>query len=491
MQAYPDSCIKYSPEDSNHYDLDHAIDKRYFGGSLNDCIMGAYGIPLVIERCVEEIRQHGMFTEGIFRRSGKMSKLKLMMDRFNHETEITFEEFDDIHLWSSLLKMYLRDLQEPLLTFALFEDVMRLADVSDSDEHLAIVQQLFKEPVFPGINLVSLYFLINFLGDVARESESNCMTIENIAIVVGPSLLWSRTEPANLFTVTKVNHFVQYLITHCKDIFHGRNLETIQAQEREASPNVHHAQGDLINGDYSQMGLEKSLKQVPVTTSNIKLLNMRESPGATGSSKGSKASLVKGYSEKGSNLSVDQILSRSGKKSWAEVREDSPATRRKAKQLKDALPGKPVEVSIKTPNDLLFRNVLRPGYKSVSDLPERKHRAKQANKKNEKKSGSKHKKGSNESLKEYSKYVNESIEKEKGEQDKDLNVYSTGDGVGGHHTFDIDWSASGDILLVQGDAAKGHSANGSDSSLGSTVGYTEFVSQKHRKLFNGRQSASK
>eukprot|EP01135_Chromosphaera_perkinsii_P003175 Nk52_evm64s236 gene=Nk52_evmTU64s236 len=452
-KVHPHSCIKYAPEDAEHYDLENALEKRQFGAALGDCRLGQMGMPVVVEVCVAVIKEHGLYTEGIFRRSAKHSRMKALMDKFNHGIIPTFEEFSDVHLWATVLKSFLRELREPLLTFNMFEDVVRLSDIHDSEEQMQIVRLLFKESAFPALNFMVLFFLIEFLHEVSKHSDINLMTMENLSIVVGPSLLWSKTEPANLYSISKVNRFVHYLINFRSEIFQG--------QQQAPVPKA-------ISNDQLLTHIKERRRSHDVTTSNINLLNSS-----------SVRPLEKGELTE-SDLSLNSILTKSGKQPWTEAGEESPGARRRARKLreKEALPGKPIAVTVTSANDHLYRSLLRPGYKSTSEIAE-KNAKKPQKKKKEKSSDT----GSAENLKDYTSFVNSKITEQlpKGPREKKKK-----NRFDGSQHFDIDWSASGEILVIEEckqEFASQESASSCTTLDRDDIGYTEYVSQKHRKLF--------
>jgi hypothetical protein len=63
--------------------------------------------------------------EGIFRKSGTSDKVKKYRKLINDGGIIEFES-NDIHIATGLLKMFFRELQEPLLTFKLYDEIMTL-----------------------------------------------------------------------------------------------------------------------------------------------------------------------------------------------------------------------------------------------------------------------------------------------------------------------------------------------------------------------------
>lgn len=97
----------------------------------------------------------------------------------------------DVHTIAGLLKLYLRELPEPLLTYELYDEWIRVA-----------VRILRKEPIeisikhvisqLPEANYDNLRHLIRFLHTLTCHREQNKMTATNLAITMAPSLIWSK-----------------------------------------------------------------------------------------------------------------------------------------------------------------------------------------------------------------------------------------------------------------------------------------------------------
>lgn len=68
-----------------------------------------------------------MQTEGLFRRSANMKTVKDVQELLNSGEPIQFEDYGEqqsVHVAAVILKTFLRELEEPLLTFGLFQDII-------------------------------------------------------------------------------------------------------------------------------------------------------------------------------------------------------------------------------------------------------------------------------------------------------------------------------------------------------------------------------
>nr|BAB14506.1 unnamed protein product [Homo sapiens] len=149
-------------------------------------------IALPIEACVMLLLETGMKEEGLFRIGAGASKLKKLKAALDCSTSHLDEFYSDPHAVAGALKSYLRELPEPLMTFNLYEEWTQVASVQDQDKKLQDLWRTCQK--LPPQNFVNFRYLIKFLAKLAQTSDVNKMTPSNIAIVLGPNLLWARNE---------------------------------------------------------------------------------------------------------------------------------------------------------------------------------------------------------------------------------------------------------------------------------------------------------
>lgn len=84
-------------------------------------------IPFVVRRCVEEVEARGMLQEGIYRVSGfadEIEALKLALDREGEKTDMSETAYGNVNVIAGTLKLYLRLLPVPLITFQAYPSFM-------------------------------------------------------------------------------------------------------------------------------------------------------------------------------------------------------------------------------------------------------------------------------------------------------------------------------------------------------------------------------
>ncbi|XP_030610560.1 rho GTPase-activating protein 17a isoform X5 [Archocentrus centrarchus] len=172
---------------------DSWMEKPAFGTGLDEHLKrSGREIALPIEACVMMLLETGMKEEGLFRiaaGASKLKKLKAALDCYTSQLE---EFYSDPHAVAGALKSYLRELPEPLMTYQLYDEWIQASSVSDPDKRLQALWVVCDK--LPKNNKNNLRYLVKFLAKLAQESELNKMTPSNIAIVLGPNLLWAKTE---------------------------------------------------------------------------------------------------------------------------------------------------------------------------------------------------------------------------------------------------------------------------------------------------------
>ncbi|XP_054901874.1 rac GTPase-activating protein 1 [Poeciliopsis prolifica] len=161
-------------------------------------------IPSLVVHCVSEIEQRGLHEAGLYRLSGADRTVKDLKEKFlRSKTVPVLSKVDDIHAITGLLKDFLRNLKEPLLTFRLNRAFMDAAEVSDEDNSIALMYQTISD--LPHANRDTLAFLILHLKRVADSLDTK-MNISNLARVFGPTIVGHAVpnpEPMTILQDTK------------------------------------------------------------------------------------------------------------------------------------------------------------------------------------------------------------------------------------------------------------------------------------------------
>uniref|UniRef100_A0A8C9WNC8 Rac GTPase-activating protein 1 n=1 Tax=Scleropages formosus TaxID=113540 RepID=A0A8C9WNC8_SCLFO len=144
-------------------------------------------IPSLVVHCVNEIEQRGLHETGLYRVSGVDRTVKELKEKFlRGKTVPLLSKVDDIHAICGLLKDFLRNLKEPLLTFRLNRAFMEAAETPDDDNSIALMYQTISD--LPQANRDTLAFLMIHLQRVAQSPDTK-MDISNLARVFGPTIV--------------------------------------------------------------------------------------------------------------------------------------------------------------------------------------------------------------------------------------------------------------------------------------------------------------
>ncbi|XP_067280475.1 rho GTPase-activating protein 24 isoform X2 [Pseudorasbora parva] len=172
--------------------------RRVFGQRLDETVLyerryGDHMAPLVVEQCVDFIREHGLTEVGLFRQPGQATLVKELQEAFDAGEKPSFDS-TDVHTVASLLKLYLRELPEPLVPFSRYEEFLVCGKriPSNREKGLQDLKILLYE--LPVANFNLLKYICQFLNDVQSYSSVNKMSIQNLATVFGPNILRPKAE---------------------------------------------------------------------------------------------------------------------------------------------------------------------------------------------------------------------------------------------------------------------------------------------------------
>ncbi|XP_049453428.1 unconventional myosin-IXAa isoform X2 [Epinephelus fuscoguttatus] len=178
-------CQKTTTKCSKKFDPE--LSSRQFGVEVSRLTNDERTVPLVVEKLINYIEMHGLYTEGIYRKSGSTNKIKELKQGL--DTDVDSMNLDDynIHVIASVFKQWLRDLPNPLLTFELYEEFIRAMGLQDKKETIrgvySVIDQLSRT------HLNTLERLIFHLVRIALQEDTNRMSANALAIVFAPCIL--------------------------------------------------------------------------------------------------------------------------------------------------------------------------------------------------------------------------------------------------------------------------------------------------------------
>ncbi|XP_041842653.1 active breakpoint cluster region-related protein isoform X2 [Melanotaenia boesemani] len=146
-------------------------------------------VPHVVRCCVEEVERRGLDEVGIYRISGTASDISALKAAFNSNLReaVTRLRSAEVNVVSGVLKLYFRELPEPLIPTELFQKLASTLDIQDLNSRLVSMLTLLQS--CPDANRHTFIYLLHHLQRVAQRQDVNKMSQLNLATVFGPSLL--------------------------------------------------------------------------------------------------------------------------------------------------------------------------------------------------------------------------------------------------------------------------------------------------------------
>uniref|UniRef100_UPI00398F87DF rho GTPase-activating protein 44 isoform X5 n=1 Tax=Pristiophorus japonicus TaxID=55135 RepID=UPI00398F87DF len=200
------------------------IEKPSFGKPLEEHLaISGREIAFPVEACVTMLLECGMQEEGLFRVAASASKLKKLKASLDCGVLDVQEYSVDPHAVAGALKSYLRELPEPLMTFELYDEWIQASNIQDQDKRLQALWNACEK--LPKANYNNFRYLIKFLAKLTEYQDANKMTPGNMAIVLGPNLLWTANEGSMTEMMTTVSiqivGIIEPIIQHADWFFAG------------------------------------------------------------------------------------------------------------------------------------------------------------------------------------------------------------------------------------------------------------------------------
>ncbi|CAD6196387.1 unnamed protein product [Caenorhabditis auriculariae] len=181
------------------------------GVRLAECAVAKPGqhVPLLVQVCVAVVETHGMDTVGIYRIPGNTAAVNALKESLSgpgfesinpEHVETLDTRWRDVNVVSSLLKMFLRKLPEPLLTDKLYPFFIDANRIASHPQRLHKLRNLLRK--LPRHHYETLRFLIRHLSQITKHSDVNKMESRNLALMFGPSIV----RPSDDNMATMVTH---------------------------------------------------------------------------------------------------------------------------------------------------------------------------------------------------------------------------------------------------------------------------------------------
>ncbi|NWR80988.1 ARAP3 protein, partial [Centropus unirufus] len=133
------------------------------GNALRDQQLSRADIPIIVDSCIAFITQYGLKHEGIYRKNGAKSRIKVLMEEFrrdarNVKLRISDNFIEDV---TDVLKRFFRELEDPVFTLELHPQWKEAAEISSKPQRLERYKELIHR--LPRLNHKTLAALIGHL----------------------------------------------------------------------------------------------------------------------------------------------------------------------------------------------------------------------------------------------------------------------------------------------------------------------------------------
>ncbi|XP_021520083.1 rho GTPase-activating protein 12 isoform X3 [Meriones unguiculatus] len=196
------------------------IKDQVFGCNLANLCQRENGtVPKFVKLCIEHVEEYGLDVDGIYRVSGNLAVIQKLRFAVNHDEKLDLNDskWEDIHVITGALKMFFRELPEPLFTFNHFNDFVN-AIKQEPRQRVPAVKDLIRQ--LPKPNQDTMQILFRHLRRVIEHGEKNRMTYQSIAIVFGPTLLKPERETGNIAVHTVYqNQIVELILLELSTVF--------------------------------------------------------------------------------------------------------------------------------------------------------------------------------------------------------------------------------------------------------------------------------
>ncbi|KAI4881708.1 hypothetical protein NFI96_031359 [Prochilodus magdalenae] len=241
---------------------------QLFGRDFAQVLQGNLeGVPFIIKKCIQEIERRALRMKGIYRVNGVKTRVEKLCQAFENGKELVELSQASPHDISNVLKLYLRQLPEPIMPFRIYNALMGLAKESLNSESpdggegakgpvledlgpqsdpkvITLVEKLREllKDLAPA-NTATLKYIIRHLRRVSQLEQDNKMSTSNLGIVFGPTLMRPRPTGATISLSSLVDYPHQARIVEALIIFQQYIFVTSESRPVSTSSLTYPCQG--------------------------------------------------------------------------------------------------------------------------------------------------------------------------------------------------------------------------------------------------------
>ncbi|XP_073698359.1 rho GTPase-activating protein 27 isoform X2 [Garra rufa] len=196
------------------------IKENVFGCHLDTlCHRENTTVPKFMEKCIRSVEKRGLKIDGIYRVSGNLAVIQKLRYKADHEEDLDLEDgqWEEIHVIAGALKLFLRELPEPLFPFSFFDRFIAAIQMSDYSQKVSYIRDLVRNLPLPNHDTMEVLF--KHLRKVIEHGELNRMSIQSMAIVFGPTLLRPQEESNITMHMVFQNQIVELILNEFNELF--------------------------------------------------------------------------------------------------------------------------------------------------------------------------------------------------------------------------------------------------------------------------------
>ncbi|XP_014796602.1 PREDICTED: rho GTPase-activating protein 15 [Calidris pugnax] len=197
------------------------IKDQIFGSPLHVvCEHEKSTVPQFVRLCIKAVERRGLDVDGIYRVSGNLATIQKLRFVVNQEEKLNLDDsqWEDIHVVTGALKMFFRELPEPLFPYCFFEQFVEAIKIQDNATRIKSIRSLVKK--LPRPNYDTMKILFEHLKKIAAKESVNLMSTQSLGIVFGPTLLRPEKETGNMAVhMLYQNQIVELMLSEYSKIF--------------------------------------------------------------------------------------------------------------------------------------------------------------------------------------------------------------------------------------------------------------------------------
>ncbi|XP_035525779.1 arf-GAP with Rho-GAP domain, ANK repeat and PH domain-containing protein 3, partial [Morone saxatilis] len=158
------------------------------GNTLREQQLSRNDIPIIVDSCIAFITQYGLGHEGIYRKNGAKSRIKLLMEEFRKDARNVKLRIGDhfIEDVTDVLKRFFREVDDPIFMADLHPLWQGAAKIPQKRQRLDRYKEIIRS--LPRVNRTTLAALISHLYRVQKCADLNQMCTKNLSLLFAPSL---------------------------------------------------------------------------------------------------------------------------------------------------------------------------------------------------------------------------------------------------------------------------------------------------------------